>query len=155
MKKPFRLIIVIFILSTFFILFFTLLIQINKDSLALKYLEFTKYEKQHFGGILINKTSTPIKIFDDDKIRTVPGNKTSRDIGVFDADSILIEKPLLFENKEYSDGIIKFCDFATITVCKKGGLTIVKPSLSYILCKNAEAVGWLPYIKPYIKKVSN
>ena len=144
MKKPFRLLIVIFIFIVFFIIFFTLFVQLNKNSFNLKYLEFMKYEKQHFGGIVINKTSTPIKIADNGKIIAVPANKSSRDIGVFDADLILIEIPVLFENKEYSSGIIKFCDLATVNVYKKDGLTIIKTSLIYNLCKKIENVGWFP-----------
>lgn len=144
MKKPFKMLIFLCFLVFIGILCFSALFKISSDSLNLKYMELSISAKKHFGGILINKTSSPVKIMDNLKIIILPPHKTSRDVGIFDADSLIIEKQVLFENQKYSKGLIKFCDVSTLTIYQEGNLIVAKPSLSYKLCKLIEPVGWAP-----------
>jgi len=59
-------------------------------------------------------------------------------------DRYFVEEQVFYMVKEKWSPFASHTDFATIKVETKEGLTTVKPSLSYNLCKKIERVGWMP-----------
>ena len=128
-------IVAIVIISLLFLLADNWNVLFNTQSLK-------EMEKQHFGGILINNTTKTIEITDNNAIRKITAGSKSRDQGIFDVDSVIINKPTKFEGEIYTHGVVKFCDFSSITVITKGKINELKPSFSYNLCHLFEEVGW-------------
>ncbi|MFH0702002.1 MAG: hypothetical protein V2B14_00485 [bacterium] len=123
----------LFIISGLFIIF-------------LKYYNVEKFEKSKLGGIVVNNSSHEINIKENRVIKTLPPGKSSRDMKIFDVDFIIIKKPTIFENKKYSDGALKICDFSSIKIDSKDGSDKFIPSFSYKFCKIFSDVGWYKII---------
>lgn len=120
------------------------LMNINPIDRDLRHIEFEKFREAHLGGIIVNETNFPIKIKDNYKIVEIPPGKSSREVGVKDADLLIIERPVIFENKKYSAGVIRFCDTVKVKVYSKNGEIFVKPSLNYAFYKRYKDLGWFP-----------
>ena len=119
-----------------------LLANLDKTMLSLKYLEFEKFRKEITGATLVNETPFSVKIKDDYKIMEIPPYKSSKDIGIRDVDLLIVESPIVFEGKEYKDGVIRFCDTITLKVYSENGITYAKPSFSYYILKKFRNIGW-------------
>ena len=105
------------------------------------------YTKKRFGGIVINETLEPVKITDNFKDKIILPEKTSRDLDSFDVDYIYVEKPIEYEGKIYSDGVIKICDFATVKIISKNDELSVKPESGIWLCKILNDYRWCPEVE--------
>lgn len=127
---------IIFVVSGLIVLFW------NNADLLTGYLDLKKTEKNKFGGIIINNTMHNITVTDWRITKVIPPGKSSRDLNIFDADSLIIGKITIYENLKYDNGIIKICDFSTITVESKGDFNYIKPSFLHNICKFFNKTGW-------------
>lgn len=125
----------IFLAFLFLVLIFAAIIYFNADSLKL-------YFKTTFGGVVVNNTLHTIKVADGKTIKTIPAKMSSREAGVFDVDFIIIEEPSTFNHNQYSNGVIKICDFASIEVSSKDDITFFSPVKLSFVCNLVNDMCW-------------
>jgi hypothetical protein len=134
------------LILTFILLLFAILytLFISQNSAFSKFSGFKNFEKNNFGGTVINTTSHDIKISDWRTVRVLPSGQSSKNLGVFDVDSIIIEKPTRFEENVYNMGVIKICDFANIIITSDGMYDYITSEGLTPLCKIARDYGYYP-----------
>jgi hypothetical protein len=114
----------------------------------LSYPEIKKFSKNNFGGIVINKTNKNLIVLDNKEEKIVPSHTTSHEAGIFDVDFIIIDRPLKFEGKTYTRGVIKMCDFTTISIVDKQSSQEVQTKPSALICKLINDFRWQPKAYP-------
>ena len=104
---------------------------------------FLKYSKSHFGGIVVNKSDHPIRILEDGYVRTINPGETSRDKDIFDVDFIIIDRPARFENKLYTSGMLKICDYGKIEILNpEQNRDLYNSSGGMLICKLLNDLKW-------------
>lgn len=121
-----------FILASFGFLFIDENITIPKFK---GYLNKVKnYSKQNVGAIIYNNTNQTLEVTDYKYIHQLPPGKSTRDIGIFDVDSLILKEPMFFEDKIYSNGVLKFCDYSRIEVNQSDSIPEIKAQ-NTLVCK--------------------
>ncbi|OGI21873.1 MAG: hypothetical protein A2287_08870 [Candidatus Melainabacteria bacterium RIFOXYA12_FULL_32_12] len=125
-KKTFVkiMILLLFYLAGFYILFFSTVFSSKTD--------IKKFEKDSFGGVVINNTNHNTEIIDNGKTIILPPHKSSKQVGVFDADYFIVNRPTSYRNKVYMHGMIKFNDFSSLKVDSDKNSDKVSVSLNII-----------------------
>ncbi len=142
----------IFFITSFLILAISLVVKFVFDGAAYsKWLSFESFLKNITGGVVINKTNHNIFIADWTNELVLPSGQNSKTIGVSDADYIVIKTPVYFDSKVYKYGIIKLCDFSSVSISESKNIDIIKPSLSYSLCRSMGEGGWYESFSEVIK----
>lgn len=126
--KKFQLI--VFLTIIIFISIFIVVIN-NKPV----YKKIKSYTKPYIGGVVYNETSKPIKVSDCLNVKIIPLQKSSKQMGVFDADSLIIDSPMYYKGKLYKNKVLKFCDYASLTIVEKNGKIEILTSPATSVCK--------------------
>lgn len=102
-----------------------------------KYKSINDWFKKHYGGVVVNKTNHNIFIKQWINEIVLPPGMSSRDAGIFDADFFTIKNKTIFENKLYTQGDIKLCDFAKFEIREKDKESVdyIDYSIGYTFCK--------------------
>jgi len=96
--------------------------------------DMKKFSKQNVGAIVYNNTNQTLEITDYKYIHQLPPGSNSKDIGIFDADSLVINEPMYFEDKLYSNGVLRFCDYAKLEIEEVDGIAQLKAKNIWV-CK--------------------
>lgn len=131
-----------------FILVLLLLVYLNQQ-------EIRDFSKCNIGGNIINNTSAPIKIIDNHQIKEISANKSSKEMEIFDVDYIIIDKSTLIGNKTYTDGGLKICDYASISIKAEKNKNIVEILPPSYICKIINDFEYLPKEEIQIIKNEN
>ncbi|HSA06693.1 MAG TPA: hypothetical protein P5556_05905 [Candidatus Gastranaerophilales bacterium] len=67
-------------------------------------------------GVVYNLTSEDIYVISDKFVIKIPSKTNSKEMGIYDADGLVINKPIIFNNKTYNNKIFRFCDLGKIKI---------------------------------------
>ena len=81
-----------------------------------RFANINKLIKYFSGGQVNNQSRQTLTLYDWRLPIKLPPGHQSRADGLSDVDAIAIDGPSLINGKVYTRGILKFCDFATVTV---------------------------------------
>ncbi|MEW5822009.1 MAG: hypothetical protein AB1782_17580 [Cyanobacteriota bacterium] len=121
--------------------------------ISLNYNEIKAFSKTNFGGVVTNNSQEDIIVSDSLDLKSIPPGNSSRDLNIHDVDFIIIEKKTSLENNIYTKGVIKICDFASISVeTNNYGAVIINPTGPTIICKFIDDFGWFETMEQFNKK---
>lgn len=103
-----------------------------------KYSNIEAFSKRNFGATVVNLTPYTVKVSEYLKMSDLPPNKTTKQIGIFDADSIIINRPMVYNLEKYNNKVFKFCDYSSIKLTEKNGEIVIEPSFFSNICKLAD-----------------
>jgi hypothetical protein len=119
-----------------------LIIVIITISVLLNLNEIKSFSKSNFAGIVINKSNHDIIVSDSLNSVIIPSGKTSKDLNIHDVDFIVIDREMQYEGSKYKNGVIKICDYATISIESSNEISKIKPSGMTFVCKFINDIGW-------------